>query len=83
MQKQDWQGVFPAITTPFNQDLSIDHTFLGEHAGWMIDSGCRGIVALGSLGEAATLQFEEKVQILKTLKQSLGSRAAVIAGSPG
>jgi 4-hydroxy-tetrahydrodipicolinate synthase len=46
MQKQDWQGVFPAITTPFNQDLSIDHTFLGEHAGWMIDSGCRGIVAL-------------------------------------
>jgi 4-hydroxy-tetrahydrodipicolinate synthase len=83
MQKQDWQGVFPAITTPFNQDLSIDHTFLGEHAGWMIDSGCRGIVALGSLGEAATLQFEEKVQILKTLKQSLGSRAAVIAGIAG
>jgi 4-hydroxy-tetrahydrodipicolinate synthase len=83
MQKQDWQGVFPAITTPFIQDLSIDHTFLGEHAGWMIDSGCRGIVALGSLGEAATLQFEEKVQILKTLKQSLGSRAAVIAGIAG
>jgi 4-hydroxy-tetrahydrodipicolinate synthase len=83
MQKQDWQGVFPAITTPFNQDLSIDHKFLGEHAGWMIDNGCRGIVALGSLGEAATLQFEEKVQILKTLKQSLGSRAAVIAGIAG
>lgn len=83
MQKQDWAGVFPAITTPFLPDLSVDHPFLGEHAQWMIGHGCRGIVALGSLGEAATLQFEEKVQILETLRRALGKNVPLIAGIAG
>jgi 1-pyrroline-4-hydroxy-2-carboxylate deaminase len=46
-----WQGVFPAITTPFQPDYSIDHAFLGKHVRTMLDAGCQGIVALGSLGE--------------------------------
>jgi dihydrodipicolinate synthase/N-acetylneuraminate lyase len=83
MQKQDWAGVFPAITTPFLPDLSVDHPFLGEHAQWMIGQGCKGIVALGSLGEAATLQFEEKVQILETLRGALGKGVPLIAGIAG
>jgi len=83
MQKQDWAGVFPAITTPFLPDLSVDHSFLGEHAQWMIGQGCKGIVALGSLGEAATLQFEEKVQILETLRRALGKNVPLIAGIAG
>jgi dihydrodipicolinate synthase/N-acetylneuraminate lyase len=83
MQQQDWAGVFPAITTPFLPDLSVDHPFLGEHAQWMIGQGCKGIVALGSLGEAATLQFEEKVQILETLRRALGKSVPLIAGIAG
>jgi dihydrodipicolinate synthase/N-acetylneuraminate lyase len=83
MQQQDWTGVFPAITTPFLPDLSVDHRFLGEHAQWMIGQGCKGIVALGSLGEAATLQFEEKVQILETLRRALGKGVPLIAGIAG
>jgi len=83
MQQQDWAGVFPAITTPFLPDLSVDHRFLGEHAQWMIGQGCRGIVALGSLGEAATLQFEEKVQMLETLRRALGKGVPLIAGIAG
>ena len=83
MQKQDWAGVFPAITTPFLPDLSVDHKFLGEHAQWMIGQGCKGIVALGSLGEAATLLFEEKVQILETLRRALGKQVPVVAGIAG
>ena len=82
MQKQDWAGVFPAITTPFQEDLSVDHRFLGEHAQWMIGHGCKGIVALGSLGEAATLQFEEKVQILETLRRALKD-VPLVAGIAG
>jgi 4-hydroxy-tetrahydrodipicolinate synthase len=46
----------------------------------MIDNGCSGIVALGSLGESATLKFEEKVAILKTLVGALGNKNPVVAG---
>ena len=66
-----WQGVMPAITTPFREDLSVDHDFLAKHAQWMIDNGCTGIVALGSLGEGATLEFDEKVAVLVTLVRAL------------
>lgn len=65
-----WQGVLPAITTPFGEDLSVDHDFLAEHAKWMVDNGCTGIVALGSLGEGATLEFDEKVAVLQTCMRS-------------
>ena len=54
-----WNGVMPAITTPFTADGEVDHDFLARHALWMIEAGCTGIVALGSLGEAATLSVPE------------------------
>ena len=73
----EWKGVISAITTPFKADYSVDHAFLAEHARWQIESGVDGIVALGSLGEAATLAFDEKVSILKTLASALGGKPLV------
>ena len=70
-----WRGVLPAMTTAFQPDLSVDHAFSGKYARWMVDEGCTGIVALGSLGESATLQFDEKVAILKTIVSALDGRA--------
>jgi dihydrodipicolinate synthase/N-acetylneuraminate lyase len=75
-----WHGVLPAITTPFTADDQVDHAFLATHAKQMIDAGCRGIVPLGSLGEAATLSFDEKLDILRTLVKALDGRAPVIPG---
>ncbi|MEV8522189.1 dihydrodipicolinate synthase family protein [Dyella marensis] len=75
-----WRGVIPAITTPFTADGQVDHAFLGKHANQLIDAGCTGIVPLGSLGEAATLSFEEKVEIIRTLVKALNGRAPVIPG---
>ena len=83
MQQSDWAGVFPAITTPFHDDLSIDHASLATHVQWLIESGCVGIVALGSLGESATLTFDEKVQILQTIRAALPATVPVIAGIAG
>ncbi len=80
MIRKDWAGVFPAMTTPFKADLSVDYDALSAQARWLIESGCDGVVALGSLGESATLTRDEKVEILKHLKQSLGDKAPVIAG---
>ena len=53
--KLEWTGVIPAITTPFNADLRIDHAFLAEHAAWLVESGATGLVPCGSLGEGSTL----------------------------
>lgn len=80
MTAQQWHGVFPAITTPFGPDGKVDHGFLSGHARRLIASGCRGIVALGSLGEGATLTFDEKVEVLRTLVASVGDRVPVVAG---
>ena len=77
--KVDWRGVIPAITTPFNQDLSIDHEAFAKHARWMIDAGCVGIVPFGSLGEAATMTTTEKLQGIATLARELDGVAPVIA----
>jgi 4-hydroxy-tetrahydrodipicolinate synthase len=75
----NWKGVMPAITTPFNADFSIDHGFLGHHSRWLLDNGCSGIVALGSLGEGATVSFEEKRDILRTCVREIAARAPVVS----
>jgi dihydrodipicolinate synthase/N-acetylneuraminate lyase len=80
VEPKDWAGVFPAITTPFHADLSVDYDIFGAQARWLVECGCEGIVALGSLGEAPTLTREEKVEILQQARNSLGDKTPVIAG---
>jgi dihydrodipicolinate synthase/N-acetylneuraminate lyase len=62
-----WNGVMPAITTPFEKSGTIDHALMARHASWLIANGCTALIALGSLGEAATLSHDEKLAILNTL----------------
>ncbi len=83
MRKDDWTGVFPAITTPFQTDGALDEPFLADHVRWLADEGCRGIVALGSLGEGATLTSAEKVRVLEVCKDALAGRIPLIAGISG
>ena len=78
--KLNWRGVLPAITTPFNEDLSVDHVFLAEHARFLVDQGSIGIVPIGSLGEAATLSAAEKRLVLATCVRAVGDRVPVVAG---
>jgi 1-pyrroline-4-hydroxy-2-carboxylate deaminase len=75
----NWKGVMPAITTAFDEHYRVDHAFLAGHCQWMLESGCSGIVALGSLGEGATLSFDEKLQILSTCVAAVNRRAPVVA----
>lgn len=62
-----WTGVMPAITTCFDEKLQIDHAFMTRHVQWLLGNGCTGIIVLGSLGEAATLSFEEKNALLRNV----------------
>jgi len=74
-----WKGVIPAITTYFDEKDRVDHGFVADHARWLIENGCAGIVALGSLGEGATLSFDEKVALLRNLAKALRGDAPVVA----
>jgi 4-hydroxy-tetrahydrodipicolinate synthase len=74
-----WSGVMPAMTTPFDNNLSVDHPFLAQHAAWLLGNGCTGLVMLGSLGEGATLENSEKVDILKTAVRVAAGNAPVVA----
>ena len=75
----NWKGVTPAITTCFKEDLSVDLGFLAKHCNWLLDNGCTGIDALGSLGEGATLSFDEKLDILRTCMKAVKGRGPVVA----
>ena len=77
--KMRWSGVMPATTTAFDNELNIDHAFVARHATWLIDNGCTGIVTPGSLGESATLSFDEKLAIWKTVIEAVGERVPVVA----
>ena len=74
-----WNGVMPAITTCFASGTQIDHGFMTAHVQWLVENGCTGVVALGSLGEGATLNFDEKVAILSNVAKALHGKAPVVA----
>jgi dihydrodipicolinate synthase/N-acetylneuraminate lyase len=74
-----WAGVMPAVTTPFNEHGSVDHAVLARHAEWLVEEGCTGIVACGSLGEGGSLSIGEKAQIFSTCATAVGRKVPVIA----
>jgi len=58
----------------------VDHEAIAKHVVWLVDNGCTGILPLGSLGEGATLRFDEKVAIMETCVKAVASRVPVVAG---
>jgi len=68
----------PAVTTPFSESLEVDWTFAERHVRWLQANGCTGIVCLGSLGEAATLKFDEKIKIVRGAVAAVGSTIPVV-----
>jgi len=75
----NWNGVMPAITTCFDRSLEVDYGFMGEHCRWLLENGCTGVVCLGSLGEGATLSFDEKAKILRNCAKAVNRSAPVVA----
>ncbi len=74
-----WQGVFPAVTTKFNEDGSLDYAGNVNHVAWQIENGVDGVVMCGSLGEASTLEISEKVELIKAASEASAGRIPVIA----
>ncbi len=75
-----WAGVFPAVTTQFFQDESLNLAATTRHLEAIIDSGVSGLVVCGSLGENQTLDPDEKRQVVANAVRTAAGRVPVVAG---
>ena len=78
--QSNWQGVFPAITTPFSENGRIDFDFFQEHVQTLLEAGVHGLVVCGTLGEASTLSQVEKLDLIRHAKRMCRGRVPVLTG---
>ena len=76
----NWRGVFPAVMTQFRDDQSLNLEATGRHIEKLVVSGVHGIVMLGTLGENCSLEFAEKMEVLRTAIRQVNRRVPVLAG---
>lgn len=75
-----WHGVYPALTTQFHDDFSLNLDATASHLEKMIAAGIHGVVLLGSVGENTALDYEEKLTVLREMKAVVRGRVPVLSG---
>jgi 1-pyrroline-4-hydroxy-2-carboxylate deaminase len=75
-----WKGVFPAVTTQVRSDLSIDLADTQRVVDDLIRDGVNGIIALGTVGENNSLEFDEKVSVLSAMQEAVAGRVPLLTG---
>ena len=70
-----------AMVTPFDEKGAVDYEQAKCLANALLDSGSDGLVITGTTGEGPTLSAEEKIRLYAEVKEAIGSRGAVIAGT--
>jgi 4-hydroxy-tetrahydrodipicolinate synthase len=80
MKKPAWRGVFPATTTQFKDDESLDVAATLDQIEMMIKAGVHGMIVLGTVGENASLDYAEKLAVLTATVEHVGRRIPVLTG---
>lgn len=75
-----WRGVYPAVTTQFKPDESINVPGTLTHIDVLLKSGVHGLVMLGTLGENCSLTIAEKAEFLRAVCTHVNRRVPVLAG---
>jgi 4-hydroxy-tetrahydrodipicolinate synthase len=78
--KPTWHGVFPAITTQFHGDCSLNIESTARHLEAMIQAGIHGVVLLGTVGENTALEYQEKLTVVKEMLAVARGRIPVLTG---
>jgi 4-hydroxy-tetrahydrodipicolinate synthase len=78
--KVQWQGVFPAVTTQFRDDFSLDLAATRNVMGALIRDRVSGLIVCGTVGENTSLTRSEKIAIMEAAKDVAAGRVPVIAG---
>lgn len=75
-----WSGVFPAVTTQVREDLSLDLGETQRVVDNLINDGVTGVIALGTVGENNSLEFDEKRLVLSAIVEAVNGRVPVVTG---
>jgi 4-hydroxy-tetrahydrodipicolinate synthase len=75
-----WHGVFPAAVTHFHADLSLDLDATMGHLDAMMRAGVQGFIMLGTVGENCSLEYAEKLELLKRTVEHVARRVPVLTG---
>jgi 4-hydroxy-tetrahydrodipicolinate synthase len=75
-----WQGVFPAVTTQFHDDQSLNLEGTMKHVEVLIGAGVHGLIMLGTVGENCSLESPEKLEVLRATVEQTRGRAPVLTG---
>ena len=75
------RGVYVVLVTPFTADRAVDYEGMGKNVEWLVDQGAHGVIALGSTGEFASLNDEQKRRVTQTVIEAAAGRAPVVVGS--
>jgi 4-hydroxy-tetrahydrodipicolinate synthase len=78
---KDLQGVFVVTVTPFTASGQVDYRGLERNADWLIGQGVHGLLPLGSTGEFASLQDDDKARIVDTVVRVAAGRVPVVVGA--
>ncbi|HXV74327.1 MAG TPA: dihydrodipicolinate synthase family protein, partial [Sphingomonadales bacterium] len=76
----DWKGVYPAVSTQFHEDFSLDLSATGRVMDALIADGVAGLVVCGTVGEGTSLTAEEKRQIIGRAVETAKGRIPVVVG---
>jgi dihydrodipicolinate synthase/N-acetylneuraminate lyase len=76
----NWRGVFPAATTEFNADQSVDLPATVKHAEALVRAGVHGMIVLGTVGENCSLEYPEKLEVLRAVVGAVGKQVPVLTG---
>ena len=76
-----YEGVFPAVITPFDKDKEVDKPKMREFLDFVIEGGVHGIFLLGTNGEGPMLSLEEKKMLMELAVEHVDSRVPIIAGT--
>ncbi|MEO0728756.1 MAG: dihydrodipicolinate synthase family protein [Pseudomonadota bacterium] len=83
MQSDTWSGIFPAVTSKFREDGSLDRDEMERCYALQIAAGIDGTVVCGSLGEASTLNHDEKLQVFEAAKSVADGRPVIMTVCDG
>jgi 4-hydroxy-tetrahydrodipicolinate synthase len=75
-----WHGVFPAATTQFHSAGSLDVAGTVQHIDAMMWAGIHGVIALGTVGENCSLEYGEKLDVLRAVVKQVAGRIPVLTG---
>jgi 4-hydroxy-tetrahydrodipicolinate synthase len=75
------RGVITAMATPFHEDGGLDAAGARRLGRYLIENGSHGLVIAGTTGEAPTLSDDEKLTLLRNVREELGSEATLILGT--